>query len=238
MRGLSRVLIGVAAAALLVLSGCAVGNSGSGSEDSTGITARGVGRVTGVPDTLVIVLGVETEAAEAAQALSRNNERAEAVLNRLRAAGIADEDLKTSQFSIFPRFDDEGRSIRGYVVSNLLTARVDADSVDAGELIDQAAAAAGNDIRVQSVGFEIDDEGPLFAEAREDAISKAREQAEQLADAAGVDLGDVRSITEASTVGGPGPSFFALPQTDEASAPILSGTQEITLEVEVVFEID
>jgi uncharacterized protein YggE len=104
-------------------------------------------------------------------------------------------------------------------------------------LIDAAAGAAANDVRVQSVRFEIDDEGSLFAEARADAVKQARTQAEQLAEAAGVELGEVRSITESSTETPPGP--FPMGRTDDlsSSVPLQPGSQELTLEVQVVYDI-
>lgn len=224
----------VIAAGLLVSCSTPVRTS---AQDAPSITAKGLGRVTGIPDTVVITLGVETESQQASEALTANNDRTNALIDLLKQAGVAEEDIQTSQFSIFPRFDDEGRAITGYTVTNLLTARVGED-VDAGELIDAAAAAAGNDVRVQSVRFEIDDKGSLFAEARADAVEQARAQAVQLADAAGVELGGVRSITESSTAEPPMPP---LPQTDaraEASAvPLERGSEEITLEVEVIYDI-
>lgn len=230
------VAAGVAAAVLL--AGCSSGVARSGEKDSPSITARGIGRVTGIPDTVVVTLGVESQGAEASQALSGNNERTNALIEILKQAGVAEEDIRTSQFSIFPRYDNEGRSITGYMVTNLLTARV-SDSTDAGAIIDAAAAAAGNDVRVQSVMFEIDDKGSLYADARADAVAQARAQARQLADAAGVDLGGVRSIIESSISSPPIP--FPMPRTDafsaEAGVPLQPGSEELTLEVEVIFEI-
>lgn len=225
-------------AAVLLLAGCS-GSTVVGSEEKVpSITARGIGRVTGVPDTIVLTMGVETRAQEASAALQRNNERTSAVMEQIRQAGVEQEDIQTSQFSINPQFDDEGRVIDGYVVTNLVTARMSTED-DAGALIDAAAEAAGNDVRVQSVRFEIDDKGDLFARARADAVERAREQAEQLAEAAGVDLGDVRSITESSTVNPPIP-FMARtgPESLDAGVPLSPGSEEITLEVEVIYEID
>lgn len=238
--------------AALVMAGCTDSTVIGSGEDLPSITARGVGEVTGIPDTVVIVLGVETQAPQAADALARNNESSEAVIQELRDAGVEEEDIQTSQFSISPRFGErDGLSpdfpvppgptgeIVGYTVTNLVTARMSSES-NAGELIDAAAQAAGDDIRVQSVRFEIDDKGPLFAEARADAVERAREQAEQLAQAAGVELGEVRSITESSTGEPPMPLFARTgPEAADASLGVnlQPGSQELTLQVEVVYGI-
>ncbi len=248
-----RILAALGVAAL-VLSGC-TGSTGIGSDQGPpSITARGVGEVTGVPDTVIVVLGVETQAAQAADALASNNESSAAVIDELKSAGVADEDIQTSQFSISPVFGEDRQvapdlpippppgprgDIVGYTVTNLVTARISTDA-NAGDIIDAAAEAAGDDIRVQSVRFEIDDKSGLYAEARADAVERAREQAEQLAEAAGVELGDVRSITEESTGG-----FPPMPRAEfdqalggGAGGPGFEpGSEELTLQVEVVYEI-
>ncbi|MEX2553733.1 MAG: SIMPL domain-containing protein [Actinomycetota bacterium] len=237
MSSKSRRAAAVAAFVFVVgaLVGCASGGTGSDREPPT-ISARGIGRVAGVPDTIVITLGVESESAQASEALARNNERTKAVIDLLKQTGVAEEDIQTSQFSINPRFDNEGRAIVGYFVTNLLTARV-SDDVDAGALIDKAAQAAANDIRVQSIHFEIDDKGSLYEDARREAVEEANKQAEQLAEAAGVELGSVRSITESLAVQPPVPLLARTGGEGAPSVPLEQGSQEITLEVQVVYEI-
>lgn len=228
-------VVALGAVAALMLVGCTAATGGR-AENEPSITAKGVGRVSGVPDIVVVTLGVETEAAQASQALSTNNDKTTAVINLLKEAGVADEDVQTSQFSINPRYDDEGRTITGYRVTNLLTARL-GEGKDPGALIDAAAAAADNDVRVQSVQFEIDDKGSLYGEARADAVRQARAQAEQLADAADVELGNVRSIVESSVEGTPPPPFLQRTEDAVGSVPLQPGSQELTLEVEVVYDI-
>lgn len=238
-RNRRRAVVASLLVGMVALAGCGGASIGGTLEGPPTVVAHGMGRVTGIPDTVVITLGVETEGTEASDALSRNNTRTASVIELFKQAGVPEDDIQTSQFSIFPRHDFEARTINGYTVTNLLTVRV-GEPLDAGELIDAAAGAAGNDIRVQSVHFEIDDKGDLYAQARADAVERAREQAEQLADAAGVSLGRVRSITEMSTGFSP-PIPFALPRTDafaeDSFVPIQPGTEEITLEVEVIYEI-
>ncbi|MBW3591029.1 MAG: SIMPL domain-containing protein [Actinobacteria bacterium] len=246
-------ILAVLGVTALVLSGCTDSTVIGSEEDLPSITARGVGEVTGVPDTVIVVLGVETQASQAADALASNNESSTAVIDELKSAGIANEDIQTSQFSISPVFGEEREAspglpppppgprgdIVGYTVTNLVTARISTDA-NAGDIIDAAAEAAGDDIRVQSVRFEIDDKSGLYAEARADAVERAREQAEQLAEAAGVELGDVRSITEQSTGG-----FPPMPRAEfdqglgggVGGPGFEPGSEELTLQVEVVYEI-
>ena len=112
----------------------------------------------------------------------------------LRGRGVADADLRTSGLSISPTFDTDGR-ITGYEVTNEVTATL-RDIAGAGALIDAAAQAAGDAVRVQQISFGIDDDAQPRAEARADAVRQAVTQARQLADAAEVGLGPILSITE------------------------------------------
>jgi uncharacterized protein len=97
-------------------------------------------------------------------------------------------------------------------------------------------------VRVQSMGFSIDDDSALKAEARTQAVHLAQLQAEQMAKAAGVKLGGVRLITEIPSSSGPMPMYDQYRSSIGASpaaqpAPVLPGTQELSLTVDVVWDI-
>jgi uncharacterized protein len=113
----------------------------------------------------------------------------------------------------------------------------------AGALIDAAAGAVGDAVRVQSIGFSIDDDSALKAEARTQAVHLAQLQAEQMAKAAGVKLGKIRLISEVPA-SGPMPYYEQYAGDaakravgSAAPAPILPGQQELSLTVDVVWEI-
>jgi uncharacterized protein YggE len=239
----------VAAVAVLLLAGCGRGGGGvAGAAPAAGIStdngrpsiaARGVGLVKGTPDTLRVVLGVETRSARAKDALAANNEKANALVDTLKGQGVEEKDIQTSQLSIHPTYDDKGQRITGYQVNNTVTATLH-DIAGAGALIDAAAGTVGDAVRVQSIGFSIDDDSALKAEARTQAVHLAQLQAEQMAKAAGVKLGGIRLISEVPA-GGPMPYYERLagaPAADTAkSAPILPGQQELSLAVDVVWDI-
>ena len=195
----------VAAVAALTLAGCArSGGKAAGAAPAATvatdngrptIAARGVGLVKGTPDTLRVVLGVETQAPSAKDALAANNDKANTLINTLKQKGVEAKDIQTSQLSINPTYDNQGRHITGYQVTNQVTATLH-DLAGAGALIDAAAGAVGDAVRVQSMGFSIDDDSALKAEARTQAVHLAQLQAEQMAKAAGVKLGPIRLISE------------------------------------------
>jgi uncharacterized protein len=231
-----RATIPLLALAAFALSGCAPAPAPSGQAAPPAITARATGTVVAAPDTASVVLGVATRDRSATAALAANSERANAVVGVLQGAGVAPADIRTSQLTVYPTTAPETGRITGYEVSNQVTATLH-DIAAAGALIDQAAAAAGDAIRVQTIQFSIADESAARAEARADAVRRALAQARQLADAAGVGLGAVRSIVELA--GEQPPIAYKAEAADRAvqSVPVQPGTQELAVTVEVVHDI-
>ncbi|HEX3607049.1 MAG TPA: SIMPL domain-containing protein [Candidatus Dormibacteraeota bacterium] len=209
----------------------------SGSENPV-ITAVGTGQVKGQPDLLTLVLGVTTRAASSQAALKDNANRANALIDTLKSHGVAAQDISTDQLNINPTYTNDGRSITGYEVSNLVSARLH-DISRAGSVIDAAAGAAGDAIRVQQISFGFDDNSALLAAARSDGVRRAHDQADQMARAAGTKLGKVRSISEASSSQ---PDQYAPKAYSGAAAgaptPILPGLQQLTVTVTVVYDIE
>src|SRR4051794_8268818 len=202
------------------------------------IVATGKSRVRGTPDVLTVMLGVTTRGHSVGEALDRNNSGAHKVIGVLYDGGVEKKDVQTTNFSINPIFGDNGNDIQGYQVSNVVVAHL-RDLDQAGGLLDKAAQAGGDDVVVRNVSFDIDDTSDLVSAARADAVKRARNQAEQLAAAAGVQLGDVVTISESSQDVGPlldAPAAAAA-QRDAASVPIQTGSQELTVQVSVVFSI-
>jgi uncharacterized protein YggE len=240
-----------AAVAVLTVAGCgqsgdrAAGAAAAGISTENGrpsIAARGLGQVKGTPDTLRVVVGVETRSASAQDALASNSDKAKALIDTLKQKGVEAKDIQTSQLSIHPTYDDKGQRITGYQVNNQVTATLH-DIAGAGALIDAAAGAVGDAVRVQSIGFSIDDDSALKAEARTQAVHQAQLQAEQMAKAAGVKLGGIRLISEVPS-GGPMPydqynaiAKDAAGRSAGSPAPIEPGQQELSLTVDVVWDI-
>jgi uncharacterized protein YggE len=240
MRHVHKLTIGLIATAML-LAGCAA--QGASAADDSGqsarprtITGTATGKVEGEPDTLTMRIGVQSAAPSAQDALNRNAERAQKVIDALKAAGIPAADLQTTELALSPNFDRQGR-ITGYWVSNMVAAKTH-DVRNAGAIIDAAAAQAGDDIRVQGVSLSIEDTSKLVATARADAVTRARTQARQLARAAGVRLGPVEKITERRKAS---PfeyqAGFAADGAIRQASPIEPGTQELSVDVTVVFAI-
>ncbi len=212
-------------------------SSAAADTDRNLITAQGVGKVTGTPDVVTIGLGVQTTSTSAQSALDANNKLATDAITVLKDNGVAPEDLQTSQLSVYPTYGDQSQ-VTGYQVTNMVTAKL-RDISKSGAVIDAVGKSAGDAIRVQQLSFAIDDDSAPRAAARADAVKRAQAQAKQLADGAGVALGPVHSITEIATQNTPYyPAMDAAAATAGAAAPpIESGSLQLTVTVQVVYEI-
>jgi uncharacterized protein len=235
---MKRVLSTSAGLALgaLVLTACSATAAAPAGAADAGITARGLGTVTGTPDVVTVVLGVQTQGPSAKGALDANTQQATALINMLKSRGVAEADLQTSQLSVNPSYNPANGRISGYEVTNQVTATLH-NIAAAGGIIDAAADVAGDAVRVQQLSFSIDDDSAMRATARAAAVRQAQTQARQMADAAGVHLGRIRSISEVST---PPPSPMSRQSMDAAGAavPLQPGTQKLTVSVDVVYDID
>jgi uncharacterized protein len=229
-----RATLAILALATLTLPGCSAASAmPPAPAEPPSITARGTGTATATPDTATVVLGVQTRDLSAGAALGANSERAAAVIGVLEGAGVPKADITTSRLNVQPTYGPETGRITGYEVTNQVTATL-RDIALAGAVIDRAAAAAGDAVRVQQIGFSIADESAARAQARADAVRRALDQARQLAEAADVELGPIRTITELPL---DRPVPFQAERADTQAVPIEPGTQELQVIVEVVHDI-
>ena len=212
------------------------------SDGSTGVSATGHGRAFGEPDVAIVSVGVNVQRETVEEARSQAAEAQEAVIDSLTDNGIDEEDIQTVQFSVHPQYDSRNDGGAGeiiaYVVSNVVTAKIrDLDTT--GEVIDAATAAGGNDAVVQGVSFTIDDPTELEGEARRMAVEQAQQQAQQLADAAGVDLGDLVSISESGggIPFGRAEAGFDMAAQQAADTPIEPGQVEVNITVNLQYAL-
>lgn len=200
------------------------------------VTVVGYGEVRAEPDTAHVQIGVETEADTAQDAMEENSLKATGVISELKNLGIAERDIQTSRFNITTIYDQQGREVTGYRVSNMVAVTI-RDLEQAGELLDQVVQVGAN--QVYGMSFTVDDPSALLEEARENAMDDAWERAEQLATAGKATLGDVLVITEqvGSTPPVPAGGGHAMPERAEA-APIQAGEQSFTMQIQVTFALE
>ncbi len=132
-----------------------------------------------------------------AQATEEAATRATDLREALTAHGVAEVDIQTANYSIYPVYDhrSEARLLIGYRVSNDVRVKI-RDVGRAGESIDAASGRGGDEVVVQGVSFSLEDNEPLVLAARQVAWKDANGKAEQPARLAGVGLGTPTTITE------------------------------------------
>jgi uncharacterized protein YggE len=215
--------------------GATAADSTTAADSLRTITVSGEGSASGRPDVAVISLGVQATGRTATEALNTANTSAAKLLAAVKAQGVADADITTTNVAVYP-INPDGQRVTSYQASNSIQVKV--HGVDkAGPVVDGAVAAAGDAAVVQGIGFSFEDDGALQQQARARAVDSAKTKAQQLAQAAGVDLGQIHAITQATDNAG-----LIYPMADQASAksaatPIQPGTAEITQQVTVVYEI-
>lgn len=239
--------IALALLSALILAACTkvtVEPSSGTAGDANTLTSSGEGRVTAPPDFALLTLGVSVLRNSVTDAQAAAAAAMEAVLTELRAQGIDDEDLATTQFNIQPEYSfrsDGERDLLGFRVTNQVSAKI-REIERVGDVIDGTVLAAGDDIVVSGVSFSIDDNQPLVDEARRLAVRDAQRKAEQLAELSGLTLGDILDISEG---GGAPPAPVFVEATAEAFAiggevrtPIEGGRILVSLSVFVTYAIE
>jgi uncharacterized protein YggE len=205
----------------------------------TGISVSGMGEVTGTPDTVEVDLGVSVLGATVSEASAAAAERAQSLIDALTSNGVAEEDITTTGYSIYPEYDysNNQQQLLGYRVNNTVRAKI-RDVSQAGAVLDAATAAAGDDVTVSGLSFSIEDDAELVAAAREAAWNDALAKATQLAELSGQTLGAATSITETVT-SAPPPIFYGgdAAGAPEAETPIEPGTSSVTITLQVEFAI-
>ena len=205
-----------------------------------GITVNGTGKVTVKPDLATLTIGVQAQAPSAADAQAKASAAMAKVVEAIKGNGIAEADIATQWVSLEPQYnyksDGSNPTVIGYVSNQTVSVKV-RDLAKVGPVIDTAVAAVAN--QVSGISFSVADPAAAASQARAAAIADAKTRATELANAAGVSLGAATMITEVSA---PGPIPYeyrtAAPAADGAGTPILPGTTEIQVDVEVTFAID
>lgn len=206
------------------------------------LTIVGVGMVRVAPDVARLQLGVRLNAPTAFAVSQQAAQAMGAIIDALRAQGIAESDIQTGHFAIAPEYfhGGEGPPQRtSHAASNMAQVTIRAlDTV--GVVIDAVLAAGGEHVQIDSLNFLLSEPAPTQVQARALALADARTQAGQIAHEMDVTLGKPLRIRSGNQPGRP--RFQQARMAAAASSagqmhPIEAGEMEITDQVEVVFAI-
>jgi uncharacterized protein len=203
------------------------------------ISVTGVGRVKSAPDVADVTIGVTKQGEDASEASQKAAKAMESVIAALLDLGIAENDIQTTSLNLDPTYDweDNPPNIVGWEASNMVSITVrDIESV--GDVVDAATAAGATNIN--GISFRVEDPTESEVAARTAAVDDARAKADQLAEAAGVSIIGVQSISESGGQA-PQPVYFARAEasfdTADASTPVLPGEVELSITVFIEYQI-
>ena len=210
------------------------------------LTLSADGRSTRAPDLAVFSAGVTTQAKTAAAALSENADRMNAVIAALKASGIAERDIQTSNLSVNPVYGQPRADANGNVTGDPVIIGYQANNQvevkqrkigNYGKTIDTLVNAGAN--QVSGPSFQLDNPDAASDEARLEAMKKARARAELYAKAAGLTVKRILTISEG---GGYSPQPMVMYARAEkmmagAPSPVAAGEVQVGANVTVTFEL-
>ena len=199
------------------------------------VVTSGQGVVQAVPDRAWITVGAESRASKAAEAQRLNTVAMTPVIEKLRAAGIPADAIKTIGYDVQYEWDfvNNRRVGRGYVARNTVEVRVDAVE-KVGELLEIAGSSGATSLG--GIRFDLKDRTKLEREALRLAVADARGKADAIAAGAGRTIERILRIEEQGVSGGPIPMYrreMAAQNAAAASAPppIEAGQTELRAQV-------
>jgi uncharacterized protein len=235
---------GVLLLATLLLAGAAMAQTAPVatpmiSSDGTMLSVSAQAEARQVPDVATLSTGVMTQASDANAAMRANATQMDKVMAAIKAAGIADRDIRTSGISLNPQYkyvENQSPTITGYQASNTVDIKV-RDLSRLGKVLDALVASGAN--QVNGPSFEIDQPEPVYDQARRDALEKAQARAQMYAKALGLRVRRIVSIDEGGGYRPPMPMPMmamsrAKAESDTAVAP---GETTLSANLNVVFEL-
>ena len=256
-------VIGAIAVAVIAYSGLVYARAYSESIQPSSFrsfSVSGEGKLTAIPDVAEFSFGVITQGGKnIADVQKQNTEKMNALVGFIKSQGVKDEDIKTQQFSIEPRYqyyDCSSRVIMsigsesspcpppdivGYTITQSALVKVrDFDKIGAimGELSQKGANS------VSQLSFTIDDKTRIESEAREEAIKQAQDKARSIAKTGDFKIGKLLTITEnvyqpvpmyRDAVGGYGKALSM--EVAPVAPSIEPGSQEVSITVYLSYEI-
>jgi len=222
-------------AASALLAGLGSASAQAAGTSTHGITVQATGTVHVTPDAVRINLTATTVGATSKAALAATSTTASAIRNVLTTNGVAAKDVASTRVSIYPEYtytQDKAPVINGYRASQSFNIVI-RKAADSGAILDQIVAAAGDGATIDNVApFVLDSEKALTS-ARVQAVAKARAKAKAYASLLGTRLGSVQYLTELTSNYTPGPIPYGVGAKADSSTQIDLGQQDVTVSVEV-----
>ncbi|MBL7142546.1 MAG: SIMPL domain-containing protein [Candidatus Pacebacteria bacterium] len=218
-------------------------------ETENTITVSETGTIYTKPDLALVSFSVVTEEKTVAKAMEENTKKMNDVISFIKEQGVEENDLKTTAFNISPRYEWYDRStyfpsgkrvLVGYDLRQTLEVKIrDLDKI--GVIVEGGTSVGANE--VSDLQFTVDEQDALKKQAREEAISKAKAKAEELAKQLGVKLVRISSFNESTAI----PYYVNLKESAlgiggggvaPATPQVETGENKIEVQVSITYEIN
>ncbi len=207
------------------------------------ITVSAEGKVTVSPDVAKLSFSVVSEGIDPKTLADDNNKKMKAAIDFVKSQGIDEKDIKTTDYNLSPKYEYDEKTKKTFISGYTLTQTVLVKIRDLNKVADVLAGLPPLGInQISSISFDIDDPEKYLSEARDQAFNKVKEKAVAMAEKNGVNLGQVINFYEYQPLNYYGQTKTAMGLGGgEAAAPVLPqiqpGSQEVTVQVSVVYEI-
>jgi uncharacterized protein YggE len=234
------LLLASAAVAVVGVAGCDAKSAPTpvpGTSAPRQVTVIGEGKVDGTPDTLRISLSIAATAPDAVSASNQTSSRANAVTDALAGQGIDRKDISTTTVTLAPQYGGSNNTtIVGYQSSNSIDVVV--RKIETGpQVLGVITTTGGDNTRINSVAYSIEDDSQLVKDARSRAFEDAKNRANQYAELSGLDLGKVLSISEVGSGTPPPPPSPVRYDVAAEAVPLSPGQETVGFSVTVVWEL-
>lgn len=197
--------------------------------------------VTTEPDIATVGAGVTTRARTAVEAMRQNAAEMTRVINRIKALGVAEDDIQTTGINLNAQYDydrdTQQQIFRGYQVSNRVSVKL-RNVGQTGAALDALVEAGATDLSGPSFGIEDDEAAKDLARQR--AVERAQQRARAYAVMLGYDDVRVLAISEAIQGRGPMPEMAMRAAADAImvqSTPIQVGLAETGVSISIKYEM-
>lgn len=217
------------------------------------IMVSGKGEAYAIPDVASFNFTVTEVGDTVSQAQEKLDQKINKALAAVREAGVEDRDIKTINYSVYPKYEWEQiycitapcpqgkNTLVGYEVSQTIAVKV-RDTEKAADLVTKVGAADVSNI--SGLEFTVDDREKYVSEARKQAITEAKEKAKILAKQLGVRLGDIIYYNDNSDYPMPyyaegmgGGDMMKVSAVAPARAELPTGESKITANISITYEI-
>lgn len=203
-------------------------------------TVTGVGKTTITPNIALVTVGVTAQGQSVKGAQKDLNTKMDAISKSIKQLGVDTKDIKTSNYSINPRYDYQSslQRIVGYDANSSLTIKV-RDMDKATSVVDVSTANGAN--QIGGISFDVDDRSKAENEARTLAVADAKSKAEIASKTAGFTLGKIVNYSEGSNTQPPRPMMLktmaAGAENQAVPTTIEPGSTEISLQVTLSYQL-